>query len=81
MLECLGLFSGSPRLCLRLVLVLGLMFSGFVVCFGDWGCFWPDMEVVKWTEPRLVQGVLRLDDALLNRGPKSRIFCVLLLCS
>ena len=70
MLECLGLILGSPRLCLRLVLVLGLMSSGFVVCFGVWGCFWPELEVVKWIEPGLVQvsiqGVLRLDEALLN---------------
>ena len=29
--------------------------------------------MVKWTEPGRVQGVLRLDDALLNRGPKFRI--------
>ena len=42
------------------------MSSGIVVCLGVWGCFWPELEVVKWTEPGLVQGVLRLNDALLN---------------
>ena len=29
-----GLFSGSPRLCGGLVLIPGLMSSGFMVCFG-----------------------------------------------
>ena len=43
-----------------------LMSLGFVVCFGVWGCFWPELDLVKWTKPGLVQGVLRLDDALLN---------------
>ena len=35
--KILGLFSDSPR----------LMSSGFVVCFGVWGCFSPNLEVVK----------------------------------
>ena len=42
------------------------MFSGFVVCFGVYGCFWPNSGSGKWTKPGMVQGVLRLDDALLN---------------
>ena len=70
MLECLGLFLGRPGLCLRLVLVSRLMSSGFIMCFGGWGCFLPELEVVKWIESGLVQvpiqGVLKLDDALLN---------------
>ena len=43
--KCLRLFSSSPGLCLRLVLVSGLMSSGFVVCFGVWGCVWPKNEI------------------------------------
>ena len=46
------------------------MSSGFVMCFGVWGCFLPELEVVKWIESGFVQvpvqGVLKLDDALLN---------------
>ena len=42
----MGLFSGNPR----------LMSSGFVVCFGVLGWFWPNLEVVKWIEPGLFQG-------------------------
>ena len=42
------------------------MSLGFVECFDVWGCFCLNMELVKWTEPGLVQGVLRLYDALLN---------------
>ena len=42
------------------------MSSGFVVCFGVLGYFWSNLEVIKWTELGLVQGVLRLYDALLN---------------
>ena len=56
------------------------MSSGFVVCFSVWGCFWPKLEMVKWTEPGLVQEVLILYDALLNLGPKSRIFVCYCLC-
>ena len=34
MTEFLRLFFGSPGLCRGLVLIPGLMSSGFVVCFG-----------------------------------------------
>ena len=47
-------------------MVSGLMSSSFVVHFDVWGCFWPKLEMVKWTEPGLVQEVLRLYDALFN---------------
>ena len=66
MLECLGLFSGSPRLCLKIGFGPGTYVFGFCCVFSCLGLFWPNLEVVEWTEPGLVQGVLRLYDALLN---------------
>ena len=43
--KCFRPFSGSPELCLRLLLVSGLMSSGFVVCFGVWSYLWPETEI------------------------------------
>ena len=56
MLECLGLFSSSLGLGLKIGFGSETDVFGFVVCFGVWGSFWPKMEVVKWTKPGLVQG-------------------------
>ena len=42
-----GIVSSNPGLCLRMVLIPGLKSSGFVVYFGGWGCFWPNLEVVE----------------------------------
>ena len=43
--KCLGPLSGSSGLCLRLVLVPGVMSSGFVVCFGVWGYLRSETEI------------------------------------
>ena len=43
-----------------------LMSSGFVVCLVFEAIFCPNFGSGKWTEPGLVQGLLRLDDTLLN---------------
>ena len=43
--KCLRPFLSSLGLCLRLVLVLGLMTSGFVVGFCVWGYLQPETEI------------------------------------
>ena len=52
-----GMFGtdfGRSRTVFEIGFGLETMSSSFVVCFGVWGCLWPELEVVKWTEPRLV---------------------------
>ena len=61
-----GLFSSSPGLWLEIGFDLGTDVFGFCFVFRVWGCFWPNFGSEKWIESGLVQGVLRLDDALFN---------------
>ena len=61
-----GLFSGNPRLCLEIGFDPRTDVFGFFCVFGVWGYFWKNSGSEKWTELGLVQGVLRMDDALLN---------------
>ena len=54
--EMLGLFSGSLGLCLKIG--FGARTNVFEFCCVFWCLgFWPNLEVVTWTEPGLVQGL------------------------
>ena len=66
MLECLDCFRAVQDYGWRLVLISGLMSLGFVLYLEFGAVFWPNFGSEKWIESGLVQGVLRLDDALFN---------------